>query len=429
VAELTAVVHSAAELVAGPATDGGFSGDAGSHELEQYTDGAVAIVDGEVAAVGPTENVTSEYPPENADHSIDAAGAAVVPGFVDAHTHGLFAGDRSDEFAAKLRGKSYQEILEEGGGILRSVRAVREADTDRLLENLLGHLDTMAAHGTTTVEVKSGYGLDTETELRMLEVIDRANEAHPVEVVPTFMGAHAVPEDRTADDYAEEVIEHQLPAVESQGIAEFCDVFCEEGVFSVEQSRRVLEAGRDHGLTPKVHAEELTHLGGAQLAAALGAASADHLLHATEADIEALVRADVTPVLLPGTAFGLGAEYPDLERFRAAGAPVAVATDFNPNCHSQAMGFALALACVECGFTPAEALVAGTRNGALALDRQNRGTLRPGDRGDLTILDAPTHVHIPYSYGVNRVEQVLIEGRPVQGEQVDGRSASGETHV
>ncbi|MFB6361534.1 MAG: imidazolonepropionase, partial [Halobacteriales archaeon] len=372
--------------------------------------------------------VTTAYPPENADHAIDASGAAVVPGFVDAHTHGLFAGDRSDEFAAKLRGKSYQEILEEGGGILRTVGAVREASTDRLLENLLGHLDTMAAHGTTTVEVKSGYGLDTETELRMLEVIDRANAAHPVEVVPTFMGAHAVPEDRTADEYAEAVIDDQLPAVESQGIAEFCDVFCEEGVFTVEQSRRVLEAGREHGLTPKVHAEELTHLGGSQLAAEVGAASADHLLHATEADIEALVSADVTPVLLPGTAFGLGAEYPDLERFRAAGAPVAVATDFNPNCHTQAMGFALALACVECGFTPAEALVAGTRNGALALDRRDRGTLQPGDRGDLAVLDAPSHVHIPYSYGVNRVEQVLIEGRPVHGPGNHSRTGAEETY-
>jgi len=409
--ELDAVIHGAAELVVGPATENGFTTERASQPLETYEDGAVAVVNGRIAAAGPTATVTREYPPENADRAIDADGAAVIPGFVDAHTHGLFAGDRSDEFAAKLRGKTYQEILEEGGGILRSVRAVREASTDQLLDNLLGHLDTMAAHGTTTVEIKSGYGLETETERRMLEVIARADEAHPVEVVPTFMGAHAVPEDRDAEEYIDAVIDEQLPAIEAQGIAEFCDVFCEAGVFSVEQSRRVLEAGRERGLTPKVHAEELTRLGGSQLAAELGAASADHLLYATEGDIEALVAADVTPVLLPGTAFGLGADYPDLERFRAAGAPVAVSTDFNPNCHSQAMGFALALACVECGFTPAEAIVAGTKHGALALDRHDRGALRQGHRGDLMIVDAPTHVHIPYSYGVNRVQEVLIEGQ------------------
>jgi imidazolonepropionase len=269
----------------------------------------------------------------------------------------------------------------------------------------------MLAHGTTTVEIKSGYGLDTETELRMLRVIEQADRHHPVDVVPTFMGAHAVPEGRDAEDYTDEVVDEQLPAVESQGTAEFCDVFCEEGVFSVAQSRRVLEAGKRAGLVPKVHAEELAHIGGTQLAAALGAASADHLLHATEADVDALVEADVTPVLLPGTAFGLGAEFADAGAFLEAGAPVAVATDFNPNCHSHSMGFALALSCVEMGMTPAEALAAGTRNAALALDRTDGlGTLRPGAPGDALVLDAPSHVHVPYQYGTNVVDTVLKDG-------------------
>jgi imidazolonepropionase len=397
---IDAVVHGAAELVAG--------------RDESYADGAVAIEDGRVVAVGPTEAVTREYPPENAVEHVDADGRAVLPGFVDAHTHGLFAGDRSDEFAAKLRGKTYQEILSEGGGILRTVRAVRESSDERLLGNLFGHLDTMLAHGTTTVEVKSGYGLDTETELRMLEIIDAADARHPVDVVPTFMGAHAVPEGRDAEDYTTEVVDEQLPAVAEQGIATFCDVFCEEGVFSVEQSRRVLEAGIEHGLTPKIHAEELTHLGGAQLGAEVGAASADHLLHATDEDAAALAAAGVTPVLLPGTAFSLGADYADPEQFAAAGAPVAIATDFNPNCYSPSMGMTLALACVGMGMAPRDAVDVATRGGALALDREDgTGTLAEGAPGDLVVLDAPSHVHVPYSFGVNRTATVLKDGAVV----------------
>ncbi|MFC7081770.1 imidazolonepropionase [Halorussus caseinilyticus] len=410
---LTAVVHDAAEIVT--LESGEDAGDAGDEtELGIYTDAAVAVEDGEVARVGPTGPVTREFPPENAAHAVDASGKSVIPGFVDPHTHALFAGDRSDEFEAKLQGKTYQEILEGGGGILRTVRATREAGDEQLLDNLLGHLDTMLAHGTTTVEVKSGYGLDAETELRMLEVIDRADDRHPVDVVPTFMGAHAVPEGRDADEYVEEVVQDQIPEVESQGIAEFCDVFCEEGVFDVDQSRRVLEAGKDAGMTPKVHAEELAHIGGTQLAAEIGAASADHLLHSTEEDIAALVEADVVPVLLPGTAFGLGAAYADARAFLDAGGDVAIATDFNPNCYSQSMGFAASLSCVEMGMTPAEALVASTTNAAAALDLpENVGTLREGAPGDVAILDAPTHVHVPYNFGVNAVGTVLKDGEVV----------------
>jgi imidazolonepropionase len=403
--EHVAVVHDAAEVVVGPGRDA---------PLERYEDAAVAAVDGSVAAVGPTDEVTRAYPPENATVAVDAAGRSVVPGFVDSHTHALFAGDRADEFEAKLRGRSYQEILAEGGGILRTVRATREADAPTLLGNLLGHLDTMLAHGTTTVEVKSGYGLDAETELRMLDVVAAADARHPVDVVPTFMGAHAVPEGADPDDYVERVVDEQLPAVAEQGVAEFCDVFCEEGVFSVAQSRRVLEAGRERGLTPKVHAEEFTRLGGAELAAEVGAASADHLLHATDADAAALADAGVTPVLLPGTAFSLGESYADLRGLVDAGAPVAVATDFNPNCYSQSMPFAVALACVGMGATPAEALVAATRNGALALDRPGGlGTLREGAPADLLVLDAPSHVHVPYNFAVNVVDTVLKAGEVV----------------
>ena len=410
--ELTTVIHDASEVVVGPGENGA---------LERHEDAALVVVDGRVAAVGPTDELVEAYPPANAIHAIDADGRSVIPGFVDSHTHGLFAGDRADEFAAKLRGKEYRDVLAEGGGILRTVRAVRAASDEQLLSNLLGHLDTMLAHGTTTVEVKSGYGLDVDTELRMLAVVRQADDAHPVDVVPTFMGAHAVPEGTDAEAYTERVVDDQLPAVADQGIAEFCDVFCEEGVFSVAQSRRVLEAGVERGLTPKVHAEEFGRLGGARLAADLGAASADHLLYANDADRAALAEAGVTSVLLPGTAFSLGAEYADARAFLDEGGSVAVATDFNPNCHSESMGFAIALACVGMGMTPAEALLAGTRGGARALDRAGEaGTLREGMPADVAIVDAPSHVHVPYNVGVNTVETVLKDGEPVSG--MEGKS-------
>ena len=410
--ELTTVIHDASEVVVGPGENGA---------LERHEDAALAVVDGRVAAVGPTDDLVEAYPPANAIHVIDADGRSVIPGFVDSHTHGLFAGDRADEFAAKLRGKEYRDILAEGGGILRTVRAVRAASDEQLLSNLLGHLDTMLAHGTTTVEVKSGYGLDVDTELRMLAVVRQADDAHPVDVVPTFMGAHAVPEGTDAEAYTERVVDDQLPAVADQGIAEFCDVFCEEDVFSVAQSRRVLEAGVERGLTPKVHAEEFGRLGGARLAADLGAASADHLLYANDADRAALAEAGVTSVLLPGTAFSLGAEYADARAFLDEGGSVAVATDFNPNCHSGSMGFAITLACVGMGMTPAEALLAGTRGGARALDRAGEtGTLREGMPADVAIVDAPSHVHVPYNVGVNTIETVLKDGEPVSG--MEGKS-------
>ena len=402
------VVHDAAELVVGPAEDD-------EAVLEVLEDGALVAVDGEVVAVGSSDALTREYPPENADEAIDASGRAVVPGFVDPHTHAVFVGDRSDEFEAKLRGKTYQEILAEGGGILRTVRATRGASDEELLENLLDHLDVMLAHGSTTVEVKSGYGLKTETELRMLEVVDRANEAHPVDLVATFMGAHAVPDGLESGEYVEEVIDEQLPAVADQGVAEFCDVFCETGVFDVEESRRVLEAGADAGLTPKVHAEELSHLGGTQLAAEVGAVSADHLLYATDEDVAALVEAGTVPVLLPGTAFGLGAEYADARAFLEAGAPVAVATDFNPNCHSRSMGFVQTLSCVEMGMTPAEALLAATRNAALAIGRDDgTGTLREGAPADALVLEAPAYAHVSYRFDTSAVETIVKSGEVVR---------------
>jgi imidazolonepropionase len=411
---LDLVVYDASEVVV-----------VGDEGVDPRDGAAVAVVDGEVTRIGPTTEVVREYPPANADRALDARGQTVLPGFVDPHTHAVFGGDRSDEFAAKLRGKSYQEITEGGGGIPRTVRATRDADDAELLGRLLGHLDTMLAHGSTTVEVKSGYGLDVETELRLLEVVARADARHPVDVVATFMGAHAVPDDRDVDEYVESVVEDQLPAVADQGVAEFCDVFCEEGFFDVAQSRWVLREGEANGLTPKVHAEELAHVGGTQLAAEVGATSADHLLHATEADAAALADADVTPVLLPGTAFALGADYADPGMFADAGAPPAVATDFNPNCHSHSVPFATTLACVGMGMAPEDALAAATREAAGAVDRPRRGRLAEGYPADLAVVDAPGHVHVPYQFGVNLVDAVVKDGAVVHERAGRTRSDGG----
>jgi len=402
------LLHDAAEVLVGPD--------------EQALEGASVVIDGgEILAVGPAAEIERRYPRENAARTIDAAGRAVIPGFVDSHTHALFAGDRSDEFAAKLRGKTYQEILAEGGGIHRTVDAVRAASRETLLDNLLAELDVLLAHGTTTVEVKSGYGLDLETELLMLDVIDEADDRHPVDVVATFMGAHAVPRDADADAYVDRVVDEFLPTVADQGIATFNDVFCDEGAFTVEQSRRVLEAGAEHGLTPKIHAEELARTGAAKLAADVGAASADHLLMATREDAEALFEAGVTPTFLPGTAFGLDTEYADAEAFLAvaddldvASPPIAIASDLNPNCYAQSMGFASTLACVGMKLSPTDALLGATAGGAHALNRTDGlGTLREGAPADLAVVDAPTAVHVPYNFGVNTIETVVKGGRVV----------------
>ncbi|WP_411969077.1 imidazolonepropionase [Haloferax sp. YSSS75] len=396
------VVHSAAELVVGPDDDIG---------VDVVEDGAFAAVDGTVVAVGSTPDVIAEYPLAEADSTVDAAGQTVLPGFVDPHTHALFAGDRSDEFVAKLRGATYEEILADGGGILRTVDAVREASDDELVSNLTAHLDVMLAHGTTTVEVKTGYGLDTETELRMLDAIDRAGADHPVDVVPTFMGAHAVPRGMDTDDYVDDVVTEQLPAVAEQGIAEFCDVFCERGVFDAEQSRRILEAGREFGLTPKIHADEFAAIGGTDVAADVGAASADHLLHTDATGRETLVEAGVTPVVLPGTAFGLGAAYADARAFLDAGHEIALATDFNPNCFARSMGFVATLASVGMRMTPHEAIRGITSAAANAVGRTDgTGTLRPGSPADAAVLDVPSATHLSYRFDTNPVSSVLKSG-------------------
>ena len=450
--DLDCVVHNAAELVVGPALGSSqrdVSGGVGTMPSEEQhpgangppsdpdivlhriEDGAVAVADGAVVGIGQTDDLVRTYPPTAARNQIDASGKTVIPGFVDSHTHAVFAGDRSDEFADKLRGKSYQAIMDEGGGILRTVRATRQASEATLLADLLDRLDRMLASGATTVEVKSGYGLDPETEGRILDVVCSADEVHPVRVVPTFMGAHAVPaEFESAHTYMDHVLDEQLPEASKRAV--FCDVFCESGVFSVEDSRRLLEQAADAGLVPKVHAEEFEHFGGSQLAADVDAASADHLLQATDEDAVALSSADVVPTLLPGTAFALGTEYADPRRFLHAGSEIAVASDFNPNCYASGMSFATTLASVGMGLSPAESIRACSYGGGLALGANDdrvpdsvvppgTGTLQTGAPGDMLVLDAPSFAHVPYRFDEPTVESAIVGGEIVYTHTSDVR--------
>lgn len=403
---MATIIHDAAELVVGYS--------AADDQLETVHDGAVVIEDGTVTAAGRSTDLTAAYPPADCAVAIDASGQCVLPGFVDPHTHALFVGDRSDEYEAKLEGKSYQDILASGGGILRTVDAVRTATEAKLRDQLLTHLDRCLAHGTTTIEIKSGYGLSTTVERKMLRVIKQAADAHPIDVVPTFLGAHAVPADQDRQSYVDAVCAEQIPSVAQQGIATFCDVFCDQGAFTADHARRILETARDHGLTPKLHIDEFERLGGAEVAATTGAASADHLLQSTAADAERLIAAGVTPVLLPGTAFAIDAPYANPTLFSDRGSPPALATDFNPNCYSLNQQFTATLACSGMGMTP-EAAVAGiTQRAAAAVNRSGSiGRLEAGYAGDAVVIDRPAYRHLPYTFDVNLIHTVVKRGEPV----------------
>ncbi len=386
-------------------------------EIEVIEDAAIVIRDGRIEAAGPREDLL-----ENLDDYTcpvhDAGGRAVIPGFIDPHTHFIFAGSRADEFSWRLEGVSYQEIMARGGGIVNTVEDTRSASRRKLYSLGQKRLEHMLELGITTVEGKSGYGLDRDTEIKQLEVMQALDRDHEVDIVPTFMGAHALPAEYEDDSTAfiDYMIEEVLPEVASRDLAEFCDVFCEEGAFSREESRRMLQAGRKHGLKPKIHADEITDMGGAGLAAELEAVSAEHLLKISDEGMEALARSEVMAVLLPLTAFSLKEEYAPARSLLEKGAAVALATDFNPgSCYTQSLPLLLATACLYMEMTPAEALTAATLNAAAALDRAgDRGSIEPGKKGDLLVLSAPSYRHLPYQIGTNLVRTVIKEGRIVQ---------------
>ena len=349
---------------------------------------------------------------------IDADGKLVMPGYVDCHTHLAFAGYRDSELGLRLRGAPYLEILAAGGGILSTVRHTRAASEEELCQNTLNVLDVMLAHGTTTVEAKSGYGLSLSDELKQLRALKAADVAHPVDVVSTFMGAHAIPPEYShqRDEYVRLVVEKMIPAVAAEHLAEFCDCFCEAKAFSVDESRRILQAGKEAGLLPKLHADEITPLGGAGLAAELGAVSAEHLIYAAEEDLPRMARAGVVAVLLPATAFIL--RVPDKAPVQAMireGVPIAISTDYNPGTSPMPnMQLLQAFACYHYGLTPAQSFAASTINAAHALNRgSSLGSLEPGKLADVIILDAPSLDFIPYHVGVNLVETVIKRGSTV----------------
>jgi imidazolonepropionase len=412
----TLLIRNASELMTLEGPDAARAGSTQGASTP-IRDGAVYCAGERVVAAGSMADVLARHPHAlNADHVIDARGHAVIPGLVDCHAHPVYAGDRSDEFAQRLSGKSYREILESGGGILKSVRLTRAATRDELLQALLERLDAALSLGTTTMEAKSGYGLDEVTERKMLEVIRDANageERHPIDLVPTLLFAHAVPQGMTAESVTALACE-ATPRLAA--LAEFVDVFCEKGIFSVEQSRAVLNAGRHAGLLVKVHADEMCLLGGAKLAAELDAVSADHLLFTDDASIAAMKKAGTIAVLLPGTPFVLRVGYADARRWIAAGVPVAIGSDLNPNCYCESLPFAFVLAVYEMKMTPAEALTAMTINAAAAIRREREvGSLRPGKLADIVILKGPSYLHLGYHIGGNPVQTVIKRGRVVWG--------------
>jgi imidazolonepropionase len=388
---------------------------------------ALAASAGRIVWLGPDNELAGAVEPDPQARVLDAGGRAVLPGFVDPHTHLAFAGDRDDEIRRRLAGASYQEIAAQGGGIVRTVTATREATRQTLAEGVRARLDEMLLCGTTTAEVKSGYGLETAAELRSLEAIRDAAARHPVTVVPTFLGAHEVPVEHRdrRERYVELLLEEMIPEVGGRGLATFADVFCEEGVFSVAESRRILSKARDHGMKLRMHADELACTGGAELAAELGARSADHLIFVSAAGMQALARASCVATVLPTAAFYLRlGRFAPARALIEAGAPLALASDVNPGGGlSPSLPFAMAIACFSMGLALEEAIAAATLNAAFSLDlHHDVGSLEPGKRADLVILRSSRLLDL-VRVGVGAVHSVVKDGRLVVE---DGRRVGGE---
>jgi imidazolonepropionase len=396
-------------------------------ELGIVVDGAVAINDGRIVDVGPSAELGGRV---QAHQCLDAEGRVVMPGFVDPHTHVVWAGSRADEFEMRIGGANYMEIMAAGGGIMNTVRHTRAAALQDLLCQTRPRLESMLAHGTTTVEVKTGYGLTTRNEMKQLRAIRLLNEELPLTLVPTFLGAHAIPAEYSErpDEYVDLVVNEMLPATvqdqkqhrPSREVSPpktpplFCDVFCEEGAFSLDQSRRILEAAKAQGLGLKIHVDEFKPLGGTALAVELGAVSADHLVTTPPDELALLAQSPTIAVSLPGTPFGLGhRDYTPARTFIDAGGALALATDCNPGtCWCESMQFIIALACRAMRITPTEAISAATINAAHALALGHEvGSLEPGKRADLLLLDAQSYHDLGYRFGTNLVAQVIVGGR------------------
>ncbi len=385
----------------------------GMRELGIVENGDLWISQGKITAVGADDGRAHD-----AATVIDCSGKVVMPGFVDSHTHLVFAGSRENELGMKLKGHSYMEIQAAGGGIFSTVRKTRAASNDELIAQAMKRLDAMLLNGTTTIEAKSGYGLDAETEIRMLQVAKILNHQHPMDIASTFMGAHAVPVEFHSK--REEFIRSMadlIPEIKQKNLAEFCDVFCDAGAINLAETEMMLAAAKSNGLGLKVHADEIENLGGSRLAASMMATSAEHLLKSTEMEMRGMAESGVVGVLLPGTPYSLMMkEYANARRMIELGMPLAIATDLNPNCWTESMQWVISAACYQMRMMPAEAIIAATINGAHAINRAGTvGSLEVGKQADVIILDVPNHEQIPYHFGVNLVETVIKEGEIVAG--------------
>lgn len=385
-------------------------------DLHVINDGAVVILDGIIKAVGTTNEILKLYNETEFD-VIDARGKTVLPGFIDSHTHFVFGGYRAEEFSWRLRGDKYMDIMKRGGGIANTVNSTRQASKQELVEVGVKRLNSMLSFGVTTVEGKSGYGLNILTEIKQLEVMKELNEIHPIDVVSTFLGAHATPIEYAGrpDEYIDFIIASVLPKVVDNNLAEFCDVFCEDNVFSIEQSRKLLLKAKEMGLRLKIHADEIMQLGGAELAVELGGISADHLLQASDEGIKALAKSSVIATLLPCTAFSLKESYARGRKMIDSGCAIALATDFNPgSCFTESIALVFALACIQMDLSIEEAITALTINAAAAVNRADEiGSIDIGKKADIIILEFPSYKYIPYHVGVSTVEKVIKDGKLV----------------
>jgi imidazolonepropionase len=388
-------------------------------DLGIIENGAVLIQGERIMWVGSTKNIPVREP-RTRYQTLDGVGLDLValPGFVDCHTHPIFAGDRVDEYDLRIRGRSYQEIAAGGGGIAASAKQLRSATVSQLLEKTERRFRHFLSHGTTTIEAKSGYGLTLEGEIKSLHVLAELKDRNRLEIVPTFMGAHTIPPEHANSraEYIRQIIEVMIPRVAQEGLAQFCDVFCETGYFSVQEARSILLAAKKAGLGLRIHADELAHSGGARLAAELGAISADHLQWIDDSDIQALKRAGTVATLLPGTVFNLGSmHYAPARKLIAAGVPVALATDFNPGtCFTMNMQLILAFACTQMRMTPAEAITAATINSAYSLGLSDRlGTLEEGKQADIVLMDVSDYRELPYFFGINHCAVTIKRGNIV----------------
>jgi imidazolonepropionase len=411
---MTLVIRNATQLVASSERGERNKRGAALRDLRVIFDGALVAEGDTIAWIGPSSDLAPQPPDATV---IDATGLVVLPGFVDSHTHLIFAGSREDEFEQRLQGRTYQQIAESGGGINATVRRVRAASKEELKALARPRLRRLLQHGVTTIEVKSGYGLTLADEVKSLEAVAELNSEGPWELVPTFLGAHAVPPEYRSDraGYLRLLTDDMLSEIVRSRLAEFCDVFCETGVFSLDESRQLLTRARDLGLRLKLHADELTPLGGAELAGQLGAVSADHLLCVTDRGIDALAKAGTVATLLPGTAFFLSMPPAPARRLIERGVTVALASDCNPGtCPTENLPMVGAMACTQMKMLPAEVVNALTINAAAALGRSERiGSLEPGKQADFVIFDVPDYRQLFYHFGINHVGCVIKCGRVV----------------